>query len=177
MFVTERSRTPSCQNPSDGKNGEHLTTPNNKNTSMQSKCLMTRPSQVEPGTYRYDDFVYTHTKEGTSSHYAAAFLAWHRYFKRVFNPKWKCLHVIGPYLASLMYRWSLCPFFVIVSSSSFITIICSGLSYCKYGYYPDVVSLYLLLNCCKISSKDAIKIIWTNALNTDVSVLSLDAFI
>jgi hypothetical protein len=36
--------------------------------------LMRKRSQLAPGTYPYDDFVYTHTKEGTTSHYAAAFL-------------------------------------------------------------------------------------------------------
>lgn len=49
------------------------------------QCLMNKPSLLESGTFRYDDFVYTHTKEGTTSHYAAAFLAWHRYFIHLYE--------------------------------------------------------------------------------------------
>jgi tyrosinase len=48
------------------------------------QCLMEKPSQLHPGTYRYDDFVYTRTKEGTTSD-AAAFLAWHRYFIHLYE--------------------------------------------------------------------------------------------
>ena len=48
-------------------------------------CLMNKESNLNPGTYRYDDFAYAHTTEGTITHYAAAFLPWHRYFIHTFE--------------------------------------------------------------------------------------------
>lgn len=41
---------------------------------------MRKDSAFERGSSRFDDFAYTHTKEGTVTHYAAGFLPWHRYF-------------------------------------------------------------------------------------------------
>jgi tyrosinase len=49
------------------------------------QCLMQKPSVVEPGTYLYDDFAYTHVQDGAKSHYAGAFLAWHRYFIHLYE--------------------------------------------------------------------------------------------
>ncbi|KAK8041678.1 hypothetical protein PG993_006201, partial [Apiospora rasikravindrae] len=45
---------------------------------MAVKCLMAHPSQFVAGTSYYDDFIYAHSKTGVYSHYAAAFLPWHR---------------------------------------------------------------------------------------------------
>jgi len=46
---------------------------------------MGKSSLFEPGTSRYDDFAYSHVFEGTVTHYAAAFLPWHRYFIHTFE--------------------------------------------------------------------------------------------
>lgn len=46
---------------------------------------MHKPSRVELGTSLYDDFAYTHVKDGGKSHYAGAFLAWHRYFINLYE--------------------------------------------------------------------------------------------
>lgn len=68
-------------------------------------CLMQKPSLLHPGTSRYDDFVYGHITTGQFSHYAAAFLPWHRYFLRVFE---QTLQSECQYKGSLFYwDWTL----------------------------------------------------------------------
>jgi tyrosinase len=47
--------------------------------------MMEKDSLFEDGTSRYDDFAYSHVFEGTVTHYAAAFLPWHRYFIHIFE--------------------------------------------------------------------------------------------
>ncbi|KAH7391524.1 hypothetical protein BKA64DRAFT_696230 [Cadophora sp. MPI-SDFR-AT-0126] len=48
-------------------------------------CLMHHPSILHSDSSYYDDFVYVHTQSGQTSHYAAAFLPWHRMFVRTYE--------------------------------------------------------------------------------------------
>ncbi|KAI0440084.1 hypothetical protein F4803DRAFT_578093 [Xylaria telfairii] len=48
-------------------------------------CLSELPSLFEPGSSRFDDMAYAHLFEGTITHYAAAFLPFHRYFIHTFE--------------------------------------------------------------------------------------------
>ncbi|KAI1335926.1 hypothetical protein F5Y15DRAFT_220817 [Xylariaceae sp. FL0016] len=49
------------------------------------QCFMDLPSNVRDGTSAYDDLVLAHAQTGSYSHYAAAFLPWHRLFVHVFE--------------------------------------------------------------------------------------------
>ena len=85
IFLAKDSWDPSCQNPTTRREWRSLNASQQQDYINAIQCLMSKPSQLEPETYRYDDFVYTHTKEGTTSHYAAAFLAWHRFFIHLYE--------------------------------------------------------------------------------------------
>ncbi|KAI1173833.1 Di-copper centre-containing protein [Nemania sp. FL0916] len=68
-------------------------------------CLSDRPSIFEPGSSRFDDMAYLHLNEGTITHYAAAFLPFHRYFIHIFE---KALGKECGYYGGLPYwDWSL----------------------------------------------------------------------
>lgn len=49
------------------------------------KCLMDLPSIFDSQTSHFDDFTYAHITAGGSSHYAAAFLPWHRMFVHTYE--------------------------------------------------------------------------------------------
>jgi tyrosinase len=49
------------------------------------KCLMEAPSLSQPGSSRWDDFAFAHTKEGSNTHYSGQFLTWHRVFLMVYQ--------------------------------------------------------------------------------------------
>ncbi|XEV04882.1 hypothetical protein FSHL1_010169 [Fusarium sambucinum] len=77
--------TPNCIHPAKRKEWRQLST-NEKYGYIQAViCLSEKESLFEPGSSRYDDFAYMHVFEGTDTHYAAAFLPWHRYFIHTFE--------------------------------------------------------------------------------------------
>ena len=49
------------------------------------QCLMHHPSMFRQGTSYYDDFILAHSLTGSYSHYAAAFLPWHRLYMFVYE--------------------------------------------------------------------------------------------
>ncbi|SMQ51023.1 unnamed protein product [Zymoseptoria tritici ST99CH_3D7] len=69
-----------CQNPAVRQEWRTLSSDQQLHYIDAVSCLMRQPSAVDPRTSLYDDFIYTHLKAGSYSHYAAAFLAWHRLF-------------------------------------------------------------------------------------------------
>ncbi|KAK7952804.1 uncharacterized protein PG986_008532 [Apiospora aurea] len=72
---------------------------------MAVKCLMAHPSQFMAGTSYYDDFIYAHSKTGVYSHYAAAFLPWHRMYVHLFE---KALREMCSYAGPFVYwDWTL----------------------------------------------------------------------
>ncbi len=49
------------------------------------QCLMRHPSMYREGTSYYDDFIFAHSMTGSSAHYVATFLPWHRYYMYVYE--------------------------------------------------------------------------------------------
>lgn len=49
------------------------------------RCLMHHPSIFLEETSFYDDLIFAHSKTGSYSHYAAAFLPWHRLYMHVYE--------------------------------------------------------------------------------------------
>lgn len=74
-----------CINPRQRKEWRRLAGSEKQEYINAVKCLMSKPSTFTPGSTRYDDFAYLHTKAGTITHYAASFLPWHRYFIHLFE--------------------------------------------------------------------------------------------
>jgi len=74
-----------CRDPSKRKEWRTLSPSKKKAYIDAVQCLMHKESDFEPGSYRYDDFAGHHTAAGTITHYAAAFLPWHRYFIHTFE--------------------------------------------------------------------------------------------
>jgi len=74
-----------CRDPSKRKEWRTLSPSKKKAYIDAVQCLMHKESDFEPGSYRYDDFAGHHTAAGTITHYAAAFLPWHRYFIHIFE--------------------------------------------------------------------------------------------
>ena len=70
----------SCQRPPIRKEWRTLSKGEQLEYIGAVSCLMRQPSILNSGTSHYDDFVYAHVQAGSYSHYAAAFLAWHRLF-------------------------------------------------------------------------------------------------
>lgn len=79
MFYTVPKKT-SCHKPVVRREWRTLSPAEQLEYIGAVSCLMRQPSIIHLQASLYDDFVYTHTKAGSYSHYAAAFLAWHRLF-------------------------------------------------------------------------------------------------
>ncbi|KAH8912448.1 Di-copper centre-containing protein [Coniochaeta sp. PMI_546] len=74
-----------CEHPAIRREWRRLTRDEQTIYIASVQCLMGLPSQVREGTSRYDDFVHAHSLVGVKSHYAAAFLPWHRLFVHSFE--------------------------------------------------------------------------------------------
>lgn len=74
-----------CHSPSVRNEWRSLNQTQQNNYITAVKCLMTLPSVFEQQTSIYDDFVYVHTQSEAQTHYAAAFLAWHRYYIHLYE--------------------------------------------------------------------------------------------
>jgi tyrosinase len=85
IFKVSHSPAASCHTPVKRKEWRSLDRSQQQEYINSVQCLMQKPSVVEPGTYLYDDFAYTHVQDGAKSHYAGAFLAWHRYFIHLYE--------------------------------------------------------------------------------------------
>lgn len=85
IFLAYDGRPASCQAPPTREEWRSLNPSQQQEYISAVQCLMNKPSPVEPGTSLYDDFAYTHVKDGAKSHYAGAFLAWHRYFIHIYE--------------------------------------------------------------------------------------------
>lgn len=70
---------PPCRNPSIRREWRALTDDEKTHFTEAVKCLSTVPSQWTGNGTLYDDFTALHSRIGTISHKAAAFLPWHRY--------------------------------------------------------------------------------------------------
>ncbi|KAM0268960.1 hypothetical protein ACHAPA_004560 [Fusarium lateritium] len=85
LWQTSRKAAPSCMDPVKRKEWRELNTTEKHDYINAVICLTEKESLFEPGSSRYDDFAYMHVFEGTVTHYAAAFLPWHRYFIHTFE--------------------------------------------------------------------------------------------
>lgn len=69
-----------CSRPALRKEWRSLDTGEQQHYIHAVQCLMRKPSIKDGESSLYDDFAYAHVYEGAITHYAAAFLPWHRYF-------------------------------------------------------------------------------------------------
>lgn len=79
MMQLPPSPDPECRNPPTRQEWRALSRLEQKGYIQAVQCLMQRPSAISPNTSVFDDFAYTHSRSGASSHYKTSFLAWHRY--------------------------------------------------------------------------------------------------
>ncbi|KAK1842747.1 tyrosinase central domain containing protein [Colletotrichum chrysophilum] len=74
-----------CLTPSVRREWRTLSAADKKSYILAVKCLMDLPSIFDSQTSHFDDFTYAHITAGGSSHYAAAFLPWHRMFVHTYE--------------------------------------------------------------------------------------------
>lgn len=74
-----------CHKPSVRKEWRSLNSSSQHAYISAVICLMHHPSIFQEDTSYYDDFIYAHSQTGRYSHYAAAFLPWHRMYVRTFE--------------------------------------------------------------------------------------------
>jgi hypothetical protein len=79
------SKSKACENPRLRVEWRTLNTHKQAAYISAVHCLMRLPSKFRKETSSYDDFIFAHSKTGTYSHYAAAFLPWHRMFIHLYE--------------------------------------------------------------------------------------------
>ncbi|TVY13044.1 Tyrosinase ustQ [Lachnellula arida] len=77
----------SCQNPSVRREWRTLSTDEKLAYLDAVVCLTKTPSVIGRNQTVFEDFSWIHNNKGMSAHYAAPFLAWHRYFLHVYETK------------------------------------------------------------------------------------------
>ncbi|TVY36278.1 Tyrosinase [Lachnellula subtilissima] len=99
------SSSQSCQNPSVRREWRTLSTDEKLAYLDAVVCLTKTPSVIGRNQTVFEDFPWTHNNKGMSAHYAAPFLAWHRYFLHVYEAK---LRDVCHYSGSLVFfDWQL----------------------------------------------------------------------
>jgi hypothetical protein len=83
LAIAAYSPAKSCKNPRLRKEWRTLSQEEQHSYLEAITCLMDKPSLFEPGTSRWDDFAYGHTKQGAINHYSGYFLTWHRFLLAV----------------------------------------------------------------------------------------------
>jgi hypothetical protein len=81
--IAAYSPAKSCKHPRLRNEWRKLSQEEQHNYLEAITCLMDKPSLIEPGTSRWDDFAYGHTKQGAINHYSGYFLTWHRFLLAV----------------------------------------------------------------------------------------------
>lgn len=89
---------PQCASPSLRREWRTLDPQEQESYISSVQCLMHHPSIFQNGTSYYDDFIFAHSKTGSYSHYAAAFLPWHRLYMFLYEKAlWDRCEYSGPF--------------------------------------------------------------------------------